>query len=114
MIHTVLYSGLCNFVEGDAFGLLNRNTENVGKVPGDGLSLPVRVGGKEDLGGVFGLLFEVLDGIAFAADIDIMCFKVIFDIHSKCAFRQVTHVADRCNHFVVGTEIAFDRQGLGG
>ena len=79
-----------DLVEGDTLGLVVRQVQQMLQMPGDGLSLAVRVGGT--IHGVAGgsVLFQLPDQLLLAADGFIFRFKIVLDVHAQGTFRQVT------------------------
>ena len=100
--------GFGDLIECHALYLLHRDAQCIRKVPRDCLPLAVRVGCKKDLAGGFGFLTYLLDEIARAADIDIVCLKMILNVNAEGAFGKITDVTHRSYHLVVGAEIALD------
>ena len=106
--------GLGDLVEGDALDLLHGDTQRVGQMPGNSLALAIRVGCEEDLACVLGLLLDLLDDVALAADVDVVSGEVILDVYAQRAFGQVADVTHRGDDLVVGAQIALDGACLGG
>ena len=105
---------LGDLVEGHALNLLHGNTESGCQVPGNGLSLAIRVGCEENFVRVLGFLLDFLDDVALAADVDIVGGEIVFDIHTQGALGQVADVTYRSDYLVVGSEVALDGARLGG
>ncbi len=67
--------------------------QDMGKVPSDGLALPVRVRGNQDAVRFLGRLPQFLEDWTFAANGNVFWFKVVFNIYAKLAAGEVTHMA---------------------
>ena len=65
----------------------------MGQMPADGLALTVRVSGKVDLIGLFGLALQFLDELFLALDVDILRGIVMIHIDAQLAGGQVADVA---------------------
>jgi len=61
-------------------------------MPGDSLSLSVRVGCKENRSSTFGFLLKLLDKITLTADVDIMRLKSVFNINTESALGEIANV----------------------
>ena len=92
---------LGDLVEGDSLRLFDRYSECCRKMPRDSLSLTVRVGCEIYFGCVLCFLLDLLDYIAFAADVDIMSLEIIVNINAEGGFGQVTDVSYRCDDLIV-------------
>ena len=109
MADRILYRRFRYLVEGNAAGLIGGNAKLTRDVPGNGLSLTVRVRCKKDLACILGFLLQLLDYVALAADIDIMRRKAIFHVNSKTALGKVADMPLGGNYFIARAEIALDR-----
>ena len=107
-----LDSGFGDLIEGDAHDLLRGDAEHGGQMPGNRLPLAVRVGCQINTAGSLCLLADVADQIASAADVDIMRFKIVFNIHSQGALGQVAHVPFGGNDAIIGAKVALDCSDL--
>ena len=111
----VLWFG--DFIESDTINLFVFTFiqfQGVQQMPGNSFSFAVRVGCEKDLVCALCTLADLFDEIALAANVDIVCFKVIFNIHAQRAFGKIAHVTDGCDYLVVGSEIALYGECLGG
>ena len=63
-------------------------------MPRDGFSLSIRVGCQIDFRSILGFFFQFFDDISLPADGDVLRFKVVINVDSQLAFRQIPHVTD--------------------
>ena len=63
------------------------------QVPGNGLALPVRVGGQINRVRRLGGLFQILDDLFLALDRLVNRLKVLLRVHPQCTLRQVPQVS---------------------
>jgi len=101
--------------------------ERLQQVPGDGLALPVLVGGEEELVRVLEQCLELGDLAPLVRTHDVQRGKAVVDVHPeprprltlvagrhvRGVARQVTDVTDAGLHDVPTTEVAGDRLCLG-
>ena len=104
---------LCNFVEHDATWLIRVQSQEESQMPGDCLSLAVRVGCQIDFSGSLRLFFELLDQIALPADRNILWLKIVFHVDAQFALRQVSDMSDRSNDLIGRAQIFADGFRLG-
>ena len=114
MLQRVLDRLLGNFVELDAAGLGGVQIERMGQMPGNGLSLAVRVGCEIDAGCIFGFLFDAGQNVAPAADGDVFHFKIMVRVHTQLRFGQIAHMALRGLHVIALAQEFLNRLGLRG
>ena len=76
-------------------------------MPGNSLSLTVRVSCEENFVCAFCLALKLLDNVTLAADIDVVRLKAVFNINTERALGQVTDMTLGSNYLVVRTKIAF-------
>ena len=107
------HHALCYLVEGDAAGLVVRQGQQLLQVPGDGLSLAVRVGREIDHGRLLAALLQVGYHVLLALDGDILRLKAVLYIHAHRALGQVPQVAHGGHDLVVAAQILLDGPGLG-
>ena len=88
--------------------------ENVGKVPGDGLALAVRVGCENDLGRAARLLADAVEDLPSAADGDVARLEIVLHVHADLALGQIAHMAVAGFHFVAPAQELADGLGLRG
>ncbi len=107
-----------DLVERHAPGLGRRDVGRLGHVPGDRLTLTVKVGREED---IVGALRGLLDGghlLATVVGNDILGREVVVDVDAELALArvlgQIPDVAVRGEDLVVRSEVALDRPRLGG
>ena len=103
-----LYRTLCYFVKGYSARSLRRNPELRRDVPGNGLTLTVRVRREKDLCCLLCFGSELFDNVALASDVYIMRLETVFDVDAERAFWEIPDMTLRCNNLVVGTKIALD------
>ena len=99
---------LRDLVEGHALGLIVRQIQQLLQVPGDGLALAVRVGGKINKACVLGSLFQLVAQLTLASDVDIFRCKIVFDVHTQTAFGQITHMTHRSHDLIALAQIFLD------
>ena len=96
---------LGNFVKSNPVGFLLRQLQKLLQVPGDGLSLPVRVGCQVDgfrLGGAFA---QIRNHIRLILQGKVVGSKVPVNIHAHGALGQVPQVAHAGLHHIVRPQI---------
>ena len=106
--HTAFDAGLGNLVKGNAAFFLAAQIQHIRQVPGDCLSLAVRVGGKINKACVLGSLFQLVAQLTLAADVDIFRCKIVFDVHTQTAFGQITHMTHRSHDLIALAQIFLD------
>ncbi len=82
-------------------------------MPGNRLSLAVRVGCQEDLFRLFGQDFQFLDHRSFFIGYAVLGIEIIVHVNRKLGTQQVTHMTHRCPHRVPLAEEAAHSLGLG-
>ena len=102
-----------DLVKGHPIGLVVRDAQQLLQVPGDGLSLPVRVGGQIDAAALFGRLLQVADHVLLALDGLIVGGKAALDVHAQLALGQVPHMAHGCLYFIARSQVFSNGLGLG-
>ena len=123
-VHQVLVDGpgggnrvvdhlLGDLVEGDPIGLVVRDIQQLLQMPGDGLPLPVRVGGQIDPAALLGCLLQVADHVLFALDGLVLGDKASLDVHADLALRQVPDVAHGRLHLIARPQVLPNGLGLG-
>ena len=108
MLDGILHHLLGDLVEGHPVGLFLRQVQQLLQVPGDGLSLPVRVRCQIDGIRVLGGGFQLLDQRLFAPDGQIFRREVMLQIHAHAALRQIPQMAHAGLHHIVGAQILAD------
>ena len=100
-----------DLVEHDPAGLhrAGAGADGLRQVPGDGLPFAVGVGGQEQLGGVAGLLGQLLDELLLLLGDDVAGLELVLDVHPQAALGQVPDVAERGLHGVAPAEELLDR-----
>jgi hypothetical protein len=102
-----------DLVEGHPVGLVVGDAEQLLQVPGDGLPLPVRVGGQIDLIRPLGRLLQVADHILLALDGLVVGRKAVLDVHAQPAFWQVPDMAHGRLYLIARPKVFADGLGLG-
>ena len=82
-------------------------------MPGDCLSLTVRVRREKDLTCLFSLGTKLLDNVTLASDIYIMRLKAVLYVNSESALGQISYMSLGGNNLVVRTKISFNCVSLG-
>ena len=114
MLDGLLHHLLGNFIEGDSPGLFIRQRQKFFQVPGDGLSLPVRV--RCQINGVrlVGLGLQFLDQGFLPPDRNVLWCEIMLQIHAHFTFGQVPKVAHAGLHNIVRAQIAPNGFRFGG
>ena len=112
ILDSLLNSTLCDLIEGNTAGSVLGNTELTCDVPGNSLSLTVRVGCEEYLVSALRFLLKFLNNVALTTDIYIVRLEVVFNVNSERTLGQITNVTLRCNNLIVRTKVAFYCIGL--
>ena len=123
-VHQVLVDGtgggdgplhhiLGDLVKGHPVGLVVGDIEQLLQVPGDGFSLPVRVGGQIDLARALGRLLQVADYVLLALDGLVVGDKAALDIHAQLALGQVPDMAHRRLYLIPRAKVFADGLCLG-
>ena len=105
----LLHHRLGDLVEGHPVGALLRQRQQLLQVPGNGLALPVRVGGQVHMVAALDSPLQLLNDVFFALDGLVAWFKIVFQIYAQLAFGQIPDVAHGCDHGVIGAKITADR-----
>ena len=123
-VHQVLVDGpgggdglvdhiLGDFVEGHPVGLVVGDAQQLLQMPGDGLPLPVRVGGQIDLARPLGRFLQVADDILLTLDGLVVWDKAPLDIHAQLALGQVPDMAHGRLYLIARPQVLADGLGLG-
>ena len=102
-----------DLIESHPIGLVIGDAQQLLQMPGNGLSLPVGVGGQIDPVALFGRLFQVADHILLPFDGLIVGDEPALDVHAHLALGQVPDVAHRRFHFIARTKVLPDGLCLG-
>ena len=86
--------GLCNLMEYNAAGLFLGKLQCLRKVPGNGLSLTVFIGGEPDGGGGFRELLKFGHHLFLVCGHNILRLEAVFNVYAKFVLFQVPDVAD--------------------
>ena len=108
-------------VEDNALGPIVVDAQGFLEVPGDRLSLPIKVGGEVDVFGGLRVPFQFRDGLFLGPDDFVGRLEAVFDIHPRHRLlgalgrsdRQVPNVADRGFDHVIVAEVLVDGAGFG-
>ena len=106
MLYRILNRRLGYLVKGNSASRILGNTELGCNVPGNSLTLAVRVGCEEYFSGILGFLLQLLNNIALTADVDIMRLKALFNINTETALGKVSDMALGGDNLIVRAEIA--------
>ena len=103
---------LGDFVKDDPPGLIHRQSEHLGQVPGDGLSLAVLIGGEPD-GLVFSQACELVHHLAFVGRYFVNGAETLGDVDAEVFFREVADMAETRFDDEIPAEEFLDGLGLG-
>ena len=103
---------LGDLVEGHPVGLVVRDAQHLLQVPGDGLALPVGVGGEEHFLTLLGGFFQLVNDLFLALDGLVVQFKAVLHVHAQLALGQVAHMAHGGLHLIARAQIFADGLGL--
>ena len=104
---------LGDLVKGHPVGLVVGDVQQLLQMPGDGLPLPVRVGGQIDFAALLGRLLQVADGVLLALDGLVVGLKAVFHVHAQLALGQVPDMAHGRLHLIPRSKVFPDGLGLG-
>ena len=107
MFHSVFNSRLCDLVKCNSVRLVHIKTEQGGKVPGDSLSLTVRVGCEINFVRLGNHSFKLLDELFFALDHCVFRGKIVLYIDAQLRRREVTDMTHGSGDIVAVAEIFF-------
>ena len=82
-------------------------------MPGNRISLPVRVGCEIDFFCFFDLFAEVRQDVTLAADRDILRFVIMLHINAELALGKVTHMPVTGCYLIVRPQELLDRFDFG-
>ncbi len=102
-----------DLVEGDPEGLVARQPQQLLQMPGDGLPLPVRVGGQKDTLTLFSGLFQIGNDILFPLDGLVVHGEILLHIHADLALGQVPDMAHGGLDLIARSQIFGNGLGLG-
>ena len=104
-----------NLIEFDTTGILRRDIEQSGQMPGDRFSFTIRVSCQIHFVGLRRLLEQFFQKIVLAAHNDIFRFKTRFHVNAELALRQIAQMPHRSlDRVFVFPEIFFDGGRFGG
>ena len=112
LLDTLLNHLLGDLVKGHPPGLLVRQVQKLLQMPGNGLALPVRVGGKVDHVGVFCGFLQGGDNVLLALDGLIDRLEIVLQVHAQHALGQVPQMAHAGGDLEILAQIFPDGFGL--
>ena len=110
----LLHHVLGDLVERHPPALVVRQVQELLQVPGNGLSLAVRVGCKIDHVRAFSRLLQITDNILFALDGFVDRLEIMLQIHAQGTLGQVPEMAHAGLHCEILAQIFTDGLGLRG
>lgn len=113
LLDSRLYGRLGYFIKYNTAGAVDVNVKNMRQMPGNSLTLPVGVAGQIHPIRLSRILFQRLDQIPLAPDIDVLGRKIIFHVNAKLAFRQIPQVPHGSVDGISLSQIALYGLGLG-
>ena len=108
-----LHGARRDFVELDALDILGLILDDLGNVPGNGLTFAVRVRGEENGVRLGGGILKILHDLFLALDDLILGGEVAGLIHADGARRQVADMADAGLHHILAAQKFLDGLHLG-
>ena len=102
-----------DLIEGDPVSAVVGQLQKLLEVPGNGLPLPVRVGGQKDLVTLLGRLFQVGDDLLLPFDGLVVRYEAVLHIHADLAFGQVPDVTHGRLDLIIRSKVFADGLGLG-
>ena len=106
--------GAGDLVEGDPLALFRRQLQKLLQMPGDGFTLPVRVGGEIDEIRLLRRGLQLADDLVLALDGDIGGLEIMVHIHAQFLFGQIAKVSHGRLDLKAAAQVAGDGLGLGG
>ena len=103
-----------NFIERNAVDLVVGNVQQCLQMPGDGLSLSIRVGCEIYLIALFGEGFQIANNVLFALYGLVDRREIMLKIHAHGALGQIPQMPHAGLHLIVTAEIFSDCLCLGG
>ena len=113
-LHRRLHGLGRDLVEFDAAGRGLVDAQDVRQMPGDCLTLAVRVSREVDLGGAAGLLADAVENLAATADGDVFRLEAVFHVYADLRLGHVAHVPLRGFDLVTPAQKFADGLGLCG
>ncbi len=113
LLEGFLHGPLGDLVEGDPLDLALRELQGLGQVPGDGLSLPVGVGGEEDGLGLLGRSREFLHDLPLVRDHLVAGLEPVFHVDAQPGFWEIPNVAHGGLYGESPAQVLVDGFGLG-
>ena len=102
-------SALCDLVEGHTADVLVRKVQRCHQMPGNRLSLAVRVRREINFICLFNPFPKVCEKFSLSADRYIFRLKIMFDVNAHLALGQISDMPLAGSHIVSGTEKFSDR-----
>ena len=101
MLHRFLHSGFRNLIERNPIRLFRVKIQGCLQVPGNGLSLAVRVRCKENFIRLFRFLAKRSQNFSFSTDRDIFRLIIMLRIKAELTFRKITDMACRSHDLII-------------
>jgi hypothetical protein len=98
----------CQVVEQDTANELALCGKLISDMPGNGFTLPVRVGRQVDVFGAFGCLFQLGNNFLLGFDHLVGGFKIVLHINAQGAFRKIFHMSHAGPDIKVGSQEFLD------
>ena len=114
MGHALFHAGAGDLIEGHPVLGVRIQAQNVGQVPGDGLSFPVRVRGQQHAVGLGGSFLQLFHQLFLAFDDGVLGLEVVLHVHAEAGLGQIPHVSHRGHHFIAASQIFLNGLRLGG
>ena len=108
MLDRILHYLLRNFVKRDPLSLPVRQIQKLLQMPGNGLSLPVRVGRQVHGVRLGGVRLQLLDESFLAPDGDILGGEIVLQVYAHFALGQIPQVSHTGLDGISGTQIPSD------
>jgi len=104
----LLHDILRDLIEGHALRLIVRDVQQIFEVPGNCLSLAVRVGREKDAAAFVGGFPKLLDDVLLALERLILRLKAMLDIHAHRALRQIAQMSHAGLDQIIRTQVFSD------
>ena len=101
-----------NLVKENSTGILAGTAHFCGNVPGDGLTLSIRVSGQIDIFNFCRTLFQLLDDLSLSGHDYIFCFEVVGYIYPELFRRKILDMSVGCFNTIFLPEIPLDSPGF--
>ena len=101
MLQGILYCSFGDLVEGDSVHFVRILLQSLHQMPGNGLSLTVRVSCKINLICLLGCLAKLGKQLALSTDGNVFRLEIILHIYSKLTLGKITHMAVGSLHIII-------------